>query len=135
MSISIQISKRSTIEVPEISSYKLVVEAINAQNMPNKIFVNQRVRNFAKAQTEDFFVAVCTPVQLEDFMEDAPAESSSYYRTNRIELIGRTAEMVQTVFDSLLYEVKKLVVDLSDLEQLTEAEVFNVTAIYPITKI
>lgn len=127
MSISVQISKRSTVEIPDISSYKLVVEAINAQNMPSKIFVNQRIRNFAKSISEDFFVAVCTPTQLEDFMEDSPSEGTSYYRTNRIELIGRTPEMVQSVFDSLLYEVKKLVIDLSALEILQEAEVFNVS--------
>jgi hypothetical protein len=135
MSISIQISKRSTVEVPEISSYKLVVEAINAQNMPDKIFVNQRIRNFAKLQSEDFFVAVCTPTQLEDFFEDSPSGDTTYYRTNRVELIGRTAEMVQDVFESLLYEVKKLVVDLSDLETMVEAEVYSITANTPITKV
>lgn len=133
MAKSIQLSKRSTLEIPALSSFKLLVEAINAQNMSDKIFVNQRIRNFAKDTIDDTFVAVCTPTQLEDFPEDSPEEGSSYYRTNRVELIGRTPEFLQEVFETLLFEVKKLVVDLTDLENLKAAEVYNINAIDPIT--
>ena len=112
---SIQLYKQSTIPVPGISSMKLVVEARNNQEMTDKIFVYQRVRNFASGDFEDTFVAVCTPTQLEDFGENSPADGSSYYRSNRVELVGRTPEMLQTVFESLLFEVKKLVVDLTDM--------------------
>ena len=123
---NIQLIKRSTIYVPGIQSYKLCVETANAQDMPSKIFVKQKIRNFAKNTFDEVFVAVCTPVQLEDFDEDSPAEGSSYYRTDKIELVGRTAEMVQAVFDSLLYETKKLVLDLNDLEMLSQAETFDI---------
>ena len=133
MAKSIQISKSSTVYIPGISSIKLVVEAINAENMPSKIFVNQRIRNFAQDRIDDTFVAVCTPTQLEDFEEDCPAPGTSYYRTDRIELVGRTPEMVQSVFDSLIYEVKKLVVDLTDLDNLMPAMVYNINAIDPVT--
>ena len=125
---SIQISKRSTIYIPDISSFKLVVETLNAENMSDKIFVNQRIRNFAKEQFDDTFVAVCTPVQLEDFAEDSPEEDTSFYRTNSIELIGRTPEYLQTVFESLVYEVKKLVLDLEQLDSLSEAEIYTITS-------
>ena len=135
MSKSIQISKQSTIELPDIMSYKLVVRTQNPQDMPGKIFVKQRIRNFAKDSFDDTFVAVCTPAQLEDFEEDSPGQGTSYYRTDSIELIARTPEMLQTVFDSLLYETKKLVVDLTDLENLSDAAVYNVSALEPITKI
>jgi len=135
MSKSIQIVKHSTIELPDISSYKLVVRAENAQNMPDKIFVKQRIRNFAKNTIDETFVAVCTPTQLEDFEEDAPGEGSSYFRTNQIELVGRTPEWLVTVFDSLLYETKKLVVDLTDLDSLSEATVYNITAIDAVAEL
>lgn len=108
---------------------------MNAQNMSDKIFVKQRIRNFAKGVFDDTFVAVCTPAQLEDFEEDAPGEGTSYYRTNTIELIARTAEEMQAVFNSLVYETKKLVVDLSDLENLSSAEVYVINAIDPVTTI
>jgi hypothetical protein len=135
MAISIQISKQSTIPLPDLQSFKLVVETINPENMSGKIFINQRIRNFAKDRFDDTFVAVCTPAQLEDLDEDSPGEGTSYYRTDRIELIIRTAEALQTVFDSLLYEVNKLVIDLSDIEQLATAEVYQISAEDPITLI
>jgi hypothetical protein len=135
MAKSIQISRQSTVEVPDISSYRLVVEAVNAVDMPNKIFVMQRIRNFAKGTFDQVFAAVCTPTQLEDFEEDTPGEGTSYYRTNKIELIGRTPEFLETVFNSLLYETKKLVVDLTDMDNLSDTAVYNVSAVAPITKI
>ena len=131
---SIQLVKQSTIELPGISSYKLVVSTANAQNMPDKVFVKQRVRNFAKDSIDDTFVAVCTPVQLEDFEEDAPGEGSSYFRSNTIELIGRTPEYLTEVFDSLMYEVKKLVIDLTDLDSLSAARVYTVAAQDPVVE-
>ena len=132
MSKSIQILKNNTVELPDISSYKLTIQAINPQDMPSKIFINQRVRNFAKSTFDDTFVAVCTPTQLEDLQEDAPDEGTSYYRTDKIELIARTPEVIQTILDSLLYEVKKLVVDLSDLDNLAEPRVYTISADSPI---
>lgn len=128
MAKNIQILKRSTVEIPDISSYKLVLEAVNAQNMPSKIFVNQRIRNFSKGTTDDSFAAVCTPVQLEDFAEDSPDPGSSYYRTSMVEIVVRTPEMLQTAFDSIIYEVKKLVADLEALEDLSSEEVYNIGA-------
>ena len=124
---SIQLIRNSTIGIPEISSYKLVVEAVNAENMSDKVFVNQRVHNFAKGVFEDTFVAVCTPTQLEDFEEDAPAKGRSYYRTNKIELVMQTPETIDTVFESVLFEVKKLVQDLEALDNLNAAVVYTIT--------
>lgn len=135
MTKSIQIIKRSTVKIPELSSYKLVVETANPVGMPDKIFVNQRIQNFAKGRLDDTFVAVATPAQLEDFDEDAPAEGSSFFRTNKIELIARTPELLQEVVDSLMYEVKKLAVDLDDIETLEDEEVFLIQSDQPITSI
>lgn len=133
MAKSIQLSRRSTIPVPGISSYKMIVEAINAQDMPDKIFIKQRIHNFARERFDDVFVAVCTPTQLEDFAEDSPEDGTSFFRTNQIELVGRTPEWLQEVFESLVYETKKLVIDLTDLDNLTAAEVYLINAEDPVT--
>lgn len=135
MAKNIQILKRSSIEVHDLSSYKLVLEAVNAEGMPDKIFVNQRIRNFAKGTVDDTFAAVCTPVQLEDFAEDAPAQGSSYYRTNTIEIVVRTPEMLNRAFDSIIYEVKKLVLDLENLDILTPPILYNVNPLLELTDV
>ena len=133
MAKSIQIIKQSCIFLPDISSYKIHIQAINAQNMPNKIFVNQRMQNVAQGYTDDVFRAVCTPTQLEDFDEDSPSEGTSFFRTDKIELVARTPEMIKDVFDSILFEVKKLVVDLSALDDLSMAQVYEINAIDPVS--
>lgn len=135
MAKNIKIVRKSTVELPAISSYKLVVQAIEPEEMPSKIFIKQRIRNFAKETTDDIFVGVCTPTQLEDFDEDSPAEGTSFFRTASIELVARTPELIQQVFDSLVYEVKKLVIDLSDLEILSEEEVYSISALDPVVQV
>lgn len=101
--------------------------------MPNKIFVKQRIRNFAKDTIDDIFCAIATPTQLEDFAEDSPNQDTGYFRADQIELVARTPEMIQDVFNSILFEVKKLVVDLEALDQLEDAQVFLINATDPIT--
>lgn len=133
MAKSIRLIKQSTVFLPEQSSYKLELQAVDAQNMTNKIFVNQRTRSFSKDTLEDVFCAIATPTQLEDFAEDSPNEGTSFFRTNRIELVARTPEMLQDVFESILYEVKKLVVDLDALDNLEDAQVFLINSTEPIT--
>lgn len=131
MTKSIQIIKRSTVKIPELSSYKLVIEAVNPVGMTDKIFVKQRIQNFAKNKLDDTFVAVASPTQLEDFEEDAPAEGSSFFRTNTIELVAYTTELLQEIVDSLIYETKKLLVDLDSMDNLKDEEVFLIQSDQP----
>lgn len=126
MSKNIQISRQGTVWLPHMQSYKLVVEAINPQNMPAEIFIKQRLRNFAQDAFDDSFVAVSTPAQLEDFPINAPNANSSFYRVSKIELVGRLPEVLDKTFDSLIYEVQKLVDDLNSLENLGEARIYDI---------
>jgi hypothetical protein len=125
---AIQISRQSTVWVPHLQSYKLVVEAINPQDMPQEVFIQQRLRNFAQDSFDDNFVGVCTPVQLEDLPVNAPDAGGSFYRVSKIELVGRLPEAIDKIFDSLIYEVQKLVDDLNSLDYLNEAKIYDITA-------
>jgi hypothetical protein len=120
--------------LPDLKSYKLEVEALSSEDMPVKVFVKQRIRNFARETTDDIFVAVCTPTQLEDFGEDSPEQGTTYFRTNKIELVARTPEMILDVFNSLVYEVKKLVIDLNALDELTDPQMLLIDegGVFPI---
>lgn len=127
MAKAIQISRQNTVWIPHLQSYKLVVEAINPQDMPGEVFIKQRLKNFAQDSFDDSFVGVCTPVQLEDLPVNAPDAGSSFYRVSKIELVGRLPEAIDKVFDSLIYEVQKLVQDLNALDDLNEAKIYSIT--------
>lgn len=124
MSKNIKITRQDTTYTPEIGAYKMIIEAIEPEEMSAKIFIQQRIVNFARGTTDDIFAAVCTPVQLEDLGEDSPLAGTSYFRTNRIELVGGTPELMLELFNSLIYEVKKLVADLNAMDSLNSVEVF-----------
>jgi hypothetical protein len=135
MAKSIQISRRYVDSAKELSSYRLFVEAINAQEMSSKVFIKQRIVNFAKGTTDDIFVGVCTPAQLEDLGEDSPLEGTSYFRANSVDLVATTSEELKSILDSLIFEVKKLTDDLAELEILGDDEIYNIEPGMPVTTV
>lgn len=128
MAKSIKLSRQSAVRIPHNGAHKIVVEAVDAVNMPSEIFVKQRLRNFAKDTFEDNFAAICSPAQLEDLPVNSPEGKISYFRVNRVELVANTPELLERIFDSMLYEVQKLVIDLNAIDNLEPAEVYMVTA-------
>ena len=122
----IQISRQGTVWLPHMQSYKMIVEAINAEEMPAEVFIKQRLRNFVQDNFTDNFVAVATPTQLEDFPLNSPDAESSFYRVSKIELVGRLPENLDAIFDTLLFEVQKLVQDLNALDILENAKIYEI---------
>ena len=127
MAKSIKLSKQSAVRIPHTGAHKIVVSAVDAVDMPSEIFVKQRFRNFARDVFEDNFVAVCSPTQLEDLPLNAPEGKTSYFRVSEVELIANTPELLERIFDSMLYEVQKLVLDLTAIDSLEVAEVYSIT--------
>jgi len=113
--ITLDLVRKATDFDPKASSYKLILEVNSAQNITPKIFVNQRLKNLSEDTFEDVFAAVATPAQLEDFDEDSPGPGSSYYRTNKIEILSRNADYLDDVYDDIVWQVQKLVDDMKAL--------------------
>ena len=117
--ITLNLVSRATDFDPAASSYRLTLEVNSAQNITSKVFVNQRLRNLSNNSFEDVFAAVATPAQLEDFDEDVPGPGTSYYRTNKIDILSRNADYLNDVYDDIVWQVQKLV---DDMKALTEIE-------------
>ncbi len=124
---SINISRKSVVFDPDLDSYRMVLEVTSAQNINSKIFVKQRIRNFFKNTSEDVFAAVATPVQLEDFDEDSPKEGDSYFRTDKIDVTGRTMTYLDWFVEQLLADVQKLVIDVGLLATLEDQGTYTIT--------
>lgn len=116
--ITLNLVRKSTDFDPIASSYKLILEVNSAQDITPKIFVNQRFKNLSNNVFEDIFAAVATPAQLEDFDEDSPAAGTSYYRTNKIEILSRNADYLEDVYDDIVWQVQKLVDDMKALTNI-----------------
>lgn len=125
---SIQLLRKSTKWFPALSSYKLILEVISTQSIPKTVFVKQRIKDFAKEKTVDVFAAVATPVQMQDFNEYSPAAGTSYFRDSRVELMLRTPEAIQEIFDSIVYELQKLALDITIIEDMQQDGIYTITA-------
>jgi len=124
---SIQLLRKSTKWIPDLSSYKLVLEVISTQSISKSVFVKQRIHDFAKGKFIDVFAAVCTPTQLQDFNEKSPASGTSYFRDSLVELVARTPEVLEAIFNSIVYELNKLALDVSVMEDLSVDGIYTIT--------
>lgn len=114
--VKLTLNRRTTKWRPDITSYSMILDILAAENAPKEVFIMKRTKNFVNDQFEDVFAAVATPVQLEDFPIGAPDANSSYYRVSSVELIARTAEGMNAIFDSMIYELNKLSLDIDALK-------------------
>jgi hypothetical protein len=114
--VKITINRTTTKWQPDLSSYSLRVDVASTENIVREVFVMQRLKSFVSDQFEDVFAAVATPAQLEDLPANAPGKDTSYFRKSSVELVVRTLEGMNAVFDSLVYELNKLCLDIDVLQ-------------------
>jgi hypothetical protein len=123
----ITLLRKSTIP-KDNGSYRMSLEITAAKDIPKYAFVKQRIRNFIEDKFDDNFVAICTPAQLEDFDTNSPAEGSSYFRSDKIDIVSRNLAYLEQVFHSIIGELQKLVDDYESLNVLIEDGIYTITA-------
>lgn len=124
---NIKLLRKGTEYDPDLQGYRLTLDVTLADGITSKIFVNQRLRSFTTQNFNDVFVAVATPAQIADFGEDAPLEGSSYFRTNKIDVISRNANYLDDVFDDIIWNVQKLIEDTEAIATLQVQGTYNIT--------
>ncbi len=126
--VQINLVRKSTLLEANNESYRMTLEITSSEEITGKLFICQRIRNYIKQTFEDVIVAIATPVQLEDFEENSPGEGSSYFRTNKIDVISRNADYLEEVFEDITQQIKKLIGDVEALAVLTTESTYNISA-------
>ena len=90
-----------------LSTYKLGLEVTGSQNIDKEVFVKQRQRTTDNTTT-DVFVAVCTPAQLEDLEVDAPDNTTTYFRSSKMEVVSENPNYLFWVLDNVINELQFL---------------------------
>ncbi len=116
---SVTLIKRATSVSTATGNVLLQIEATVSDSMEKEVFVKQRIPK-SNGQFSDVFVAIATPVQMEDLDVDSPTSDTSYFRTAQIELVCFSAEYANTVWETIQSEVTLLVRDLNDMAILSE---------------
>ncbi len=119
------IQKRTVNYSQALQSYSCDLEITVAEDITNKCFVVQRITSPALVST-DTFVAVATPVQLEDFPEDSPAPDSSYFRTSKIALVAASSSYLEEIINQIVTELGQLVDNMLKLNALSEVTTFTI---------
>lgn len=120
---------KRAVAAPTLSviSYGLEIEVISAEDISKEIFVKQRIIK-PDNKFEDVFVAVATPAQMQDLDINSPAADSSYFRVNKINIVGSNASFVKDVFETILAEIQLLVDNEEAVTALEEEALYTISA-------
>ena len=133
MAISITVRYTKEAQQEGLFSYGLLVEALSATDMSDKIFVFKRgVKSATDPEVDepvelDEFQFIASPLELEQYPADAPdlAADKPYYRGNRVRFSFRSTDELQETLDMIKADIAKLVTSLkaeaavADQEEVT----------------
>jgi len=120
--LRLNLNKKTVTYRANLSAYSMVLEITSSQDIEKEVFVKQKLVNFTNDTPDEFFVAVCSPVQMSDLPVNIPTAYSSYFRVSKVELIAGTQEELKAIFNSITFELQKLIVDLEAQQSLLEIE-------------
>ena len=111
--MSVSVTLNHTIKRTQNGAVSLTLTAV-AFEMSSKIFAIEVMPTSADAQAPYYrFSHVCSPAELIEFPEDEPMDNC-YFRTDSIELIFDTYDMVNPVIDNVEADIKKLIVAFNE---------------------
>lgn len=105
-----------------LSAFRLRVVATDALGMDHRVFLFRRgpLNPYTDERT-DFFITVCSPVDMEDFPagEPDPEKTYPFFRVAEVTLDFRTSQEAEEAWDIIVREVENLITALNTLEDLT----------------
>lgn len=94
-------------------SYSMELTVTAAEDITAAIFVKQR---FGDDASSDVFAAIATPEQLETLPDTAPELTTSYFRSDTIQITALNHATLVAIYASILEEVQLLIANLNSLD-------------------
>jgi hypothetical protein len=106
------------------TAYRMKVRVTRTKDVDPNIFLYRRdVAPLGAAPPVDTFVAICTPVDLEEIDAGEPAAQSKYYRTADIDMLARNAADLEEAWELICIDRDELVSTLQALKDATGTEI------------
>lgn len=103
-------------------AWRMVIEVVEANNVdPNIFLYDRRPRS---DEEQDVFLAVCSPVDLEDWPAAAPDASlqANFFRMADVDLITRNRDLLDLTWEGIVADATELVRTLTEICELGVTE-------------
>jgi hypothetical protein len=104
------------------------IEAYSANLMSNSIFRYIRGPVNSQSIQIDEFDGVCSPSDLEEFNQDAPAQGANpaWFRKNYVDLVFRSQHAAKDAWNLIVSDVKILVSTLDIMDTIVQEEIIGI---------
>ena len=99
--------------------YRLVIQASDAFNVSENVFLYQRGEIDPETGLRtDNFVAICSPVDLEEYPSLEPGETDRHFRLSGVDLLFRSPEDANDTWEDIYNDVDELIETLNMMDTL-----------------
>ena len=115
--------------VNNVDGFRMKIEANSANNMSNAIFRYIRGSFNSNSGTyQEDFDGVCSPSDLEEFPEDAPAGTSNpaWFRKSYVDLVFRSQTTAEEAWDRIVKDVTILVKTLDTMDNISQEKIVSI---------
>lgn len=106
-------------------AYRMVLQVTAADGVDQNIFLYQRMLvDAATNEMGDFFVAVCSPSDIQEYpvSEPNPESDRPYFRLNSVDLLFRNADLMSETWTAMQADFAELARALRAINQLQEED-------------
>ena len=97
-------------------AYRMTVRVTRSYGVDPNIFLYKRESvGMGGNPPVDTFVAVCTPVDIEEYLVGAPREGDNFFRVADIDLLARNAEQLEDIWRLICIDRDELIRTLQDM--------------------
>lgn len=99
-------------------AYRMVVRVTRSYGVDPNIFLYRRESvGMGGNPPVDTFVAICTPVDIEEYLVGAPREGDNFFRVADIDLLARNAEQLEDIWRLICIDRDALIRTLQDIHE------------------
>ena len=117
---------RQIAETSEPGAYRMDLTITSSEDTTKFLLVKQRTKKI-DGTNNDEFVCVASPAQIEDINEGHPHKDECYFRDNSVSLVSSDPALLSEIFNEILADIQLTLTQLSELEELSPAEIFTIT--------
>jgi hypothetical protein len=130
ISVDVIVEEQGYYAVNETKGFRLRVRALNAVNMPSKIFRYEMESTNPAVGPQPKYNGVCSPADLSEYDEDAPDPEKfpQFFRLDYFDIIYRSQLDVMDEWELVREQVETLVASLAAAETLRQTDSVTISA-------
>lgn len=107
-------------------NYLVTLAITSAESITSFLFVKKRIIR-PDGSSDDTFVTVASPAQIEDIPQQVPGPDDPYWRDDTITLVSSDPDLLNDVISEITEDIQLTLIEATDLQTISSSQVITIT--------